>query len=209
MSFFCDLRVLAKKFASRFATQRKSVRKFNLRPIATTCRSVWPNYVVLLNKTQLVASREAFITYACDTWEFVTFCKQLMQHFSVEAASSMHLLRKKKNRKINKQKFQRKWLLKLDRHFTNPTPSSQTLRKSLVKKTGKVSTVLRRPYLFLTREFTSCSGWSCYCDLSCRFLFFCTVYIVVRLTDTISWSESLLCILWKLRVIIAVIFFLI
>ena len=26
----------------RLATQRKSVRKFNLRPLATTCRSVWP-----------------------------------------------------------------------------------------------------------------------------------------------------------------------
>ena len=43
MSFFCDLRVLAKKFASRLATQRKSLRKFNLRPLATTYRrSVWP-----------------------------------------------------------------------------------------------------------------------------------------------------------------------
>ena len=26
----------------RLATQRKSLRKFNLRPLATTCRSVWP-----------------------------------------------------------------------------------------------------------------------------------------------------------------------
>lgn len=104
-----------------------------------------------------------------------------------------------KKKQKNKQKFQRKWWLKLNRHFTNPTPSSQTLRKSLVKKTGKASMVLRRPYLFLTREFTSCSGWSCYCDLSCRFLFFCTVYIVIRLTDTISWSESLLCILYMSR----------
>ena len=42
MSFFCDLRVLAKKLASRLATQRKSLCKFNLRPLATTCRSVWP-----------------------------------------------------------------------------------------------------------------------------------------------------------------------
>ena len=42
MSFFCDLRVLAKKLASRLATQRKSLRKFNLRPLANTCRSVWP-----------------------------------------------------------------------------------------------------------------------------------------------------------------------
>ena len=42
MFFFCDLRVLAKKLASRLATQRKSLREFNLRPLATTCRSVWP-----------------------------------------------------------------------------------------------------------------------------------------------------------------------
>ena len=42
MYFFCDLRVLGKKIASRLATQRKSLRKFNLRPLATTCRSVWP-----------------------------------------------------------------------------------------------------------------------------------------------------------------------
>ena len=40
--FFCDLPVLAKKLASRLATQRKSLRKFNLRPLTTTCRSVWP-----------------------------------------------------------------------------------------------------------------------------------------------------------------------
>ena len=26
----------------RLATQSKSLRKFNLRPLATTCRSVWP-----------------------------------------------------------------------------------------------------------------------------------------------------------------------
>ena len=38
----CDLRILAKKLASRLATQRNSLRKFNLRPLATTCRSVWP-----------------------------------------------------------------------------------------------------------------------------------------------------------------------
>ena len=36
MSFFCDLRILAKKLASRLATQRKSLRKFNLRRLATT-----------------------------------------------------------------------------------------------------------------------------------------------------------------------------
>ena len=39
----CDLHILAKKLASRLATQRKSLRKFNLRPLAIlTCRSVWP-----------------------------------------------------------------------------------------------------------------------------------------------------------------------
>ena len=36
MSFFSrDLRVLAKKLANRLATQRKSLRKFNLRLLAT------------------------------------------------------------------------------------------------------------------------------------------------------------------------------
>lgn len=45
-------------------------------------------YVVLLNKTHLVASRGF---YASNTLEFVTFCMQFFQHFSVAAASSMHL----------------------------------------------------------------------------------------------------------------------
>ena len=33
----------------RLATQRKSLRKFNLRPLATTCRSVWPGLKYRLN----------------------------------------------------------------------------------------------------------------------------------------------------------------
>ena len=37
--FSCDLRG---NLPVRLATQRKSLRKFNLRPLATTCRSVWP-----------------------------------------------------------------------------------------------------------------------------------------------------------------------
>ena len=39
MFLFSDLRVLAKKLASRLATQRNSLRKFNLRPLSW---SVWP-----------------------------------------------------------------------------------------------------------------------------------------------------------------------
>ena len=31
----------------RLATQRKSLRKFNLRPLATTCESVWPELKVI------------------------------------------------------------------------------------------------------------------------------------------------------------------
>ena len=41
--FFRGLRVLARKFGSpNLAAQRKSLRKFNLLPLATACRSVWP-----------------------------------------------------------------------------------------------------------------------------------------------------------------------
>ena len=36
-----SLRVLVKKLASRLATQCTSLRKFNLSPLATTCRFVW------------------------------------------------------------------------------------------------------------------------------------------------------------------------
>ena len=50
MSFYCDLRVLGKKLASRLATQRKFIRKSNLRPLATTCRSVWPRLQCHINK---------------------------------------------------------------------------------------------------------------------------------------------------------------
>ena len=35
----------------RLATQRKSLRKFNLRPLATTCRSVWPGLKDLVAAT--------------------------------------------------------------------------------------------------------------------------------------------------------------
>ena len=40
--FIRDLRVLVRKLASRLATQRKSLGKFNLRPLVTTCRTVSP-----------------------------------------------------------------------------------------------------------------------------------------------------------------------
>ena len=43
MAFFRDLRELARKLASLFGHPKaKSLLKFNLRPLANTCRSVWP-----------------------------------------------------------------------------------------------------------------------------------------------------------------------
>ena len=42
MYIFCYLRVLGRKLASPLATQRKSLRNFNLRALANTCRSVCP-----------------------------------------------------------------------------------------------------------------------------------------------------------------------
>ena len=41
MFFFFDLRVLGGNLRVRLATQRKSIGKFNLRQLATTCRFVW------------------------------------------------------------------------------------------------------------------------------------------------------------------------
>ena len=40
--FFGDLRVLARNLQIRLATQRKSLRRFNLRLLATPCKSVRP-----------------------------------------------------------------------------------------------------------------------------------------------------------------------
>ena len=43
MFSFCDLRALARELASLFGhPTRKSLPKFNLQLIVTTCRSVWP-----------------------------------------------------------------------------------------------------------------------------------------------------------------------
>ena len=42
MSFFASCAYLRGNLRVRLATQRKSLRKFNLRPLATTYRSVWP-----------------------------------------------------------------------------------------------------------------------------------------------------------------------
>ena len=42
----------------RLATQRKSLRKFNLRPPATTCRSVWPGHKA--NKKSLIPEESNF-----------------------------------------------------------------------------------------------------------------------------------------------------
>ena len=40
--YFVTCEYLRGNLRVRLATQRKSLRKFNLRPLATTCRSVWP-----------------------------------------------------------------------------------------------------------------------------------------------------------------------
>ena len=42
MSFFATCVYLRGNLRVCLATQRKSLRKFNLRPLVTTCRSVWP-----------------------------------------------------------------------------------------------------------------------------------------------------------------------
>ena len=42
MGFFATRVYLWGNLPVRLATQRQSLRKFNLRPLATTCRSVWP-----------------------------------------------------------------------------------------------------------------------------------------------------------------------
>ena len=42
MSFFAIYEYLRGNLRVRLAAQRKSLRKFNLHPLATTCRSVWP-----------------------------------------------------------------------------------------------------------------------------------------------------------------------
>ena len=52
-------------FGVRLATQRKSLRKFNLRPLATTCRSVWPG----LNSALMWFERCLFI--ASISFEFI------------------------------------------------------------------------------------------------------------------------------------------
>ena len=44
----------------RLAIQRKSLRKFNLCPLATTCRSVWPR----LKKVHIFGSCTAFVSYS-------------------------------------------------------------------------------------------------------------------------------------------------
>ena len=53
----------------RLATQRKSLCKFNLRPLATTCRSVWPGLACtcvdlpfLWSRSNLYASQSKFFT---------------------------------------------------------------------------------------------------------------------------------------------------
>ena len=40
--FFVTCIYLEGNLRVRLATQRKSLHKFNLRPLAATCRSVWP-----------------------------------------------------------------------------------------------------------------------------------------------------------------------
>ena len=47
--FFATHVYLRGNLRVRLATQRKSLRKFNLRPLATTCHSVWPGLYTLIN----------------------------------------------------------------------------------------------------------------------------------------------------------------
>ena len=47
MFFFSTWVYLWGNLRVRLATQRKSLRKFNLRPLATTCESVWPELKVI------------------------------------------------------------------------------------------------------------------------------------------------------------------
>ena len=58
--FFATYVYLRGNLRVRFATQRKSLGKFNLRPLATTCHSVWPG---LKNPVSTVPKKDIIILY--------------------------------------------------------------------------------------------------------------------------------------------------
>ena len=82
--FSCDLRG---NLPVRLATQRKSLRKFNLRPLATTCRSVWPG----LNVLKVL---KIYKTRAMKTFLFHTYCDFRIESIAwkahTEISSSNH-----------------------------------------------------------------------------------------------------------------------
>ena len=69
MSFFATYEYLRGNLRVRLATQRKSLRKFNLHPLATTCRSVWPRLYIPNADPKLLES-ESTISFNTTFSEF-------------------------------------------------------------------------------------------------------------------------------------------